>query len=740
MRDYVATQSATGTKTDTPIREVPQSISVVGTEQMRDQGAQNLGEAVRYVPGVVADGFGFDSRGDYVLLRGIPASYFLDGLRTTFGYYAHTAGMEPFNLERVEVLRGPASMLYGQSSTGGIINGVSKRPQDTPHAEIGAEYGSYDWRQVQFDVGGPITTDGRWLYRFVGVAREAGTQVDHVDNDRIFLAPSLTFRPSADTNITLLGTWRKDQGGSVQQFLPHEGTLFPNALTGKRISKSTFVGEPTDYNDTDQQSITLLANHKFSDWLSFSHASRYTHTENTYSTHYPAPLSEGLLAFLGLPGGTAPFLDAAHQNIARVYLWRNTDTDIFNSDTNLTAKFYTGGLAHKVTAGFDYMHYETGGAGTPILLDNIPAFGQSPFNIYNPVYGQSSFYVNPLATNPADIFVPVNNFPILDRADETQIQRGIYIQDQIKFGNWTAVLGLRQDWLSMGYVGSDTQTESELTGRAGLMYAFDFGLTPYISYSQAFAAQPGNQVKDNPFDPTEVARPAAPLKGEQFEVGFKYEVPGRPVIINAAYFDLKEENRLVSDLLTQISQQGATARIRGVELEAVGRVTENIRLMASYTYMDAKYDDHFNAFEIGTPVEGVPRHMAATLTDAAVTAGRARHDMELVLEVLPDELPAPVAIVVGNHGIEQREAGGSDFTQRSIEQHAVVLGRADVAHAATDREAFEHPFGFRVDAPQRWGAGMAWTLSDAKLLRATIFLVTVSIVSYAIAFLPKVFA
>ncbi len=163
----------------------------------------------------------------------------------------------------------------------------------------------------------------------------------------------------------------------------------------------------------------------------------------------------------------------------------------------------------------------------------------------------------------------------------------------------------------MGYVGSDTQKESELTGRAGLMYAFDFGLTPYISYSQAFAAQPGNQVKDNPFDPAEVARPAAPLKGEQFEVGFKYQMPGRPVIINAAYFDLKEENRLVSDLLTQISQQGATARIRGVELEAVGRVTENIRLMASYTYMDAKYEEHFNAFEAGTPVEGVPRHMAA---------------------------------------------------------------------------------------------------------------------------------
>lgn len=612
VRDYVATQSATGTKTDTPIREIPQSISVVGTEQIRDQGAQNLAEAVRYIPGVLADGFGFDSRGDYVLLRGIPASYYLDGLRTSFGYYANTAGIEPYSLERIEVLRGPAGMLYGQSSSGGIINAVSKRPLDTPHAEIGAEYGSYDWRQVQFDFGGPVTTDGRWLYRFVGVAREAGTQVDHVDNDRIFLAPSLTFRPTVDTNITLLGTWRKDQGGSVQQFLPHEGTLFPNQLTGRRISKSTFIGEPGDYNDTDQQSISLLVDHKFTDWLSIHHGSRYTHTENTYNTHYTAPLTAAILGgLLGLDPTTAPFLDTAHQEIARVYMWRRTESDVFTSDTNLTAKFSTGEVAHKVTAGFDYVNFEQGGRGTtPIFVDNISAFpyGLPAFNIYNPTYGQTTQYLV-----PGFGFVSVDEVPdwIGNRPNETQEQRGLYIQDQIKLGKWTAVLGLRHDWLDISYTANPNLKESATTGRAGLMYSFDFGLTPYVSYSTSFTAQPGESVITNPGSPTPLLGPAKPLEGEQFEVGFKYQVPGKPFVINAAYFDLTESNRLVSDILTQTSLQGAEAHIRGFEFEAAGRITENIKLIGTYTFMDAEYSAHFNANENGTPVEGVPRHMAS---------------------------------------------------------------------------------------------------------------------------------
>ena len=462
-------------------------------------------------------------------------------------------------------------------------------------------------------MGGPITTDGKWLGRFVGLAREAETQVDFVDNDRIFLAPSLTYRPNSDTSITLLGVWRKDEGGSVQQFLPHAGTLYPN-VNGDRVPMSRFIGEPTDYNDTDQQSVTLLLDHKFNPALSLHHGTRYTHTDNTYRTHYTAPLTSDLIGLVNFVAGTsynpadAPFLDANQQNIARVFLWRNTETDVLTSDTNLTGKFFTGAIAHKVTGGVDYTRYETGGAGTPILVDNILP-SQSPFNIYNPVYGQNAFYLN--FSNPFDPNVPTpDDFPVDPRPDEVQTQTGIYIQDQVKLGAWTAVLGIRKDWLTMEMTGRDDVEQSAVTGRAGLMYHFASGFTPYISYSQAFAAQPGNLVADDPLNPVDL-RPADPLEGEQIEIGVKYQPPGLPFVVNVAAFDLKEKNRLVDDILSGFAQQGAEARIRGVEVEAIGKVTENIKLIGTYTFMDSEYTDHFNAYEIGTRVEGVPEHMAS---------------------------------------------------------------------------------------------------------------------------------
>ena len=602
VRDYVAKSSVSATKTDTPLQEIPQAISVVGAEQIRDQGAQALQEAIRYVPGVVPDGFGFDSRGDYVLVRGIPAAYYLDGMRTSYGFYANTTGAEPYSLERIEVLRGPSSMLYGQSPSGGLISMISKMPQEVAHREIGFDYGSYDFRQMKVDMGGPITTDGKWLGRFVGLVREAETQVDYVDNDRIFLSPSLTYRPTRDTSITVLGTIRKDEGGSVQQFLPHAGTLYPN-VNGERVPMNRFIGEPTDYNDTNQQSATLLIDHKFNAALSLHHGTRYTRTDSTYSTHYTAPLSVDL----GFPAATVPFLDLGQQHIARVYLWRNTGTDVLTSDTSLTGKFFTGEVAHKVTGGFDYTRYATGGMGTPILVDNIIPGVQSPFNIYNPTYGRNLSYLN---FGTGDL-VSANNVPLDKRADETQTQTGIYVQDQMKLGPWTAILGVRQDWLTIEQANRNDVQQDELTWRAGLMYNFASGFTPYVSYSQAFAAQPGNLVKDDPLNPLEAARPADPLKGDQLEVGFKYQPPGKAFLINVSAFDLTEKNRLVDDILSGVAQQGAEVRIRGVEVEGVGRVTENIKLIGTYTFMDAKYEKHFNSYEVGSPVEAVPDHMAS---------------------------------------------------------------------------------------------------------------------------------
>lgn len=665
VKNYVAKDATTGTKTDTPLQETPQSISVVGAEQIRDQGARTIQEAIRYVPGVLADGFGYDSRGDYFYIRGVEGAHFLDGMRTPLGY--NRIPLDPFTLERVEVLRGPASMLYGQSSSGGLVNGISKRPQEDAHREITVEYGSFDFKQVKTDMTGPLTEDDKWLYRIVGVARDAETQVDYVDNNNLMLAPSITYKPTNDTSITLLTSFQDYESGSTQQFLPHEGTLYPNATYG-RVPRSQFLGEPGDYYETEAQSASLLIDHKFSKDLILHHGVRYGHTENAYESTYPAILGAGRIATInsalngaildtifpgfGFPAPAdvpfsvpnAPFLDAAHTQMARAQTVRYTTTEIVTSDTNLTGKFDTGPVSHTLTGGYDLMWYDTHGQTTPILINNLlqsdilsPGFntlltpydaliqffsggaanaasvaqgltqafgGQKPFNIFNPQYGQNS---------PVFDFGNVtyaNGIPMTPFGQE-QIQNGIYLQDQLRFGPWIAVLGLRHDWLTIKSRGQQDEEETATTGRAALMYAFDFGLTPYVSYSESFTPIPGTPIVEDYTDTTFKA--AKPMEGEQVEIGFKFAPRGTPFMLNVAAYELTESNRIVQPDILFEALQGASVRVRGVEVEAAGRVTENFKLIGTYAFTDAIYEKYhpLYAYNEGTAVEGIPRHQAS---------------------------------------------------------------------------------------------------------------------------------
>ena len=642
--DYVASDSMSATKSDTPLKETPQSISVVGQEQMRDQGVQNVQEALRYMPGVVADSFGNDSRYDLSKVRGINATHYLDGLRTTYGYESSTSKFEPYALERVEVLRGPSSMLYGQTPTGGLINGVSKLPSEIPYGEIGVDYGSFDFKQVRLDMTGPLTDDGKWLYRIVGLARDADTQVDFVENDRLMLAPSLTYRPTNDTSISVLGHFRDDQSGSTQQFFPHAGTLTPN-VNGQRLSRSAFAGEPGDYYDTESQSVTGIIDHRFSEDLKLHHISRYTHTDTAYDSTYAAPLSSLRLSALNYLGGAAfdtsfaPFLDANETQTARGKTLQFTDAEVFNTDTNLTGTFSTGDLHHKVTGGVDHMRFVANVSTSGPLLDNLIPGVQSPFDLYNPVYGQTLFLFNPNALLAGGSpFVPADAIPMDARPEETQTQTGIYLQDQLRWGQWIGVVGLRQDWLSIGQAGSPDIDETQTTWRASLMYEFDGGLSPYVSYSTSFMPIPGQVVGPDIFATilgTGTLSPAGPIEGEQIEVGFKYQPVGAPFMINAALYELTEKNQVTQPDYFFDAVQGANVKVRGFEIEAVGRVTEQLKIIGSYSYTDAhyeKYPELFPSFiSVGFPdlmrgkrVDGVPQHLASLWALYSVDSGMFR--------------------------------------------------------------------------------------------------------------------
>ena len=621
---YLAEQTTTGTKTDTPLREVPQSVSVVGKQQMRDQRVQNLQEAFRYVPGVVADPFGYDSRGDSAIVRGINAPYFVDGLQTTYGFNSSTSMIEAYALERAEVLRGPASMLYGRSATGGLINAISKLPSEIPYSEVGVEYGSFDFKQVKLDSTGVLTSDGKWLYRIVGLARDADTQVDFVDNDRLMLAPSLTYRPTNDTSITVLGNFRNDDTGSALQFLPAAGTLYPN-VNGRIVPRSTFQGEPGDRYDTDGEAVSLFVDHRFAPGLELHHASRYSHIDNEYDSHLPiiiTPLRAMVIGGFIPPGASLPFLDPDETLLPRLRTIRLTETEVFNTDTNLTAKFATGDVEHTVLGGFDYMRYSSHQFASDILIDNLDVFGflspngtaQIPWNIYAPQYGQTPYYVSLTAGGilPSDIQLD-------DRGTEVQQSTGLYVQDQVKLGNWAAVLGLRQDWLTIDQDGEAGRSEQATTGRAALLYNFDFGLTPYVSYSEAFTPQLGVRVGTDINTPLADTVAADPLEGEQVEIGFKYQPDGAPFMINAAIYELTERNRII-DIDTIVSSvQGAEVKSRGFEIEAIGKVTSELTAIASYSYTQATYEKYpdvlpgagFPAAMQGDPVESVPEHLAS---------------------------------------------------------------------------------------------------------------------------------
>lgn len=597
VNGYNATRTATGIKTDTPLKEIPQSISVVGAEQIRDQGAQNLQEALRYVPGVVADGYGIDSRADGPLIRGTEASEYLDGLRRTSAYYTSSYRVDPYFMERIEVLRGPASVLYGQAPVGGLINSVSKRPQDQPSGEIGIEYGTFDFKQVKFDTTGQITSDGKWSYRLTGLARDSETQVDYVDDDRYAIAPAITYRPDSATTITLLGHFQKDETGSSSQFFPIVGTLFPNE-NGRTISRDRFVGEPGDYYNTDVASGTLLVEHKFSSWLKLQHASRYADIHNDYDstyavfwdTTYLEPQIQPLIP--SFAGGT-PYIPGSDEERLYRTRWRAiTDTQTFNQDTNLEAKFSTGVLAHKVLGGVDYSNFRAS-QGTASALD------LNGINVYNPVYGQAVWLGTDCSSNsPAIVTTP----EICSYADQEVTQTGLYVQDQIRLGNWIAIFGARKDWIE-NETGGSTQKDDAVTYRAGLMYEFASGFTPYFSYGESFVPVVGTT------SPANGSRSFDPQAGRMYELGFKYQPPGANFAINSAIYDIEESNRLEGDPVNSAYsiQTGAVA-IKGFEIELTGQVTKNLKVVGGYSYTQAEYDGDENK---GNQLESVPKHLAS---------------------------------------------------------------------------------------------------------------------------------
>ncbi|MBE0462991.1 TonB-dependent siderophore receptor [Halomonas sp. FME20] len=558
---YLAYSTSAGTKTDTPLIELAQSVSVITDEQLRDRQPQTVEQAVAYTAGVRTEAAGMDPRFDLISIRGYPTVYhgdFLDGLRQPNSGWLSYYSTVPYNLERIEVVKGPDSMRYGQLSPGGLVNRVSKRPQADATREVQLQVGSHDHLQGQFDVGGDMGRDVQ--YRLVGVMRDAQTDIEQVGNDVALLAPSLSWQISDRTDITFITQYQERLTSASPR--PYQD--------GENLTHFWSSDENFDKLDQTQWALGYELNHRFNNHLQLQQNLRYGQVDTT--NQY---LSAGALS-----GST----------LSRSSVGLYEEMESLSTDTRLEATFNQGEVEHKVMLGADYSFLEN---------DVTYAGGSAPsIDINNPDYSQ------PVA-QPSTVWT--------DDSGKNH-RKGLYLQDQIKLDNWRLTAGVRHDWAHDETHNHLTEITSERrdeknTWRFGALYAFDFGLSPYFNYAQSFLPEAGTDAEGNDFDPTD---------GEQFELGLKYQPMGSDTLLTAAIYQIHETNRKTTNLDNPLFQeQTGEVRTRGFELEAVGNVTDDLRMTASYNYNQAEITQDNDGNE-GSDLANTPRHLASLWVDYRV--------------------------------------------------------------------------------------------------------------------------
>ncbi|MBE9607442.1 TonB-dependent siderophore receptor [Acetobacteraceae bacterium H6797] len=564
VQGYVATRNSTGAKTDTPIIEVPQSISVVTRDQLDQQNAQTLNGALRYTAGITPETRGgIATRYDMLKVRGFDADTYWNGLKLIGNDYYGIPQLDPYLMQRIEVLRGPTSVLYGQAAAGGLLNQESRLPSLVPVHEIGIEFGNFRHQQLSLDLGGPLTEDGRFSYRLTAIGRAEDGQVSQTRNERIAIAPSFTWRPDNDNTFTLYGLYQHDPKSTSYGSVPPVGTVLSNPYG--RLSRSFYDGDPNFENfDRTQMALGYQFEHRFNeDWKVRSNA-RWFYLTQDYKSVYGSYLMDDDRT---LVRGTAASTD---------YL--NT----FQIDNQIEGRFFTGPVTHTVLAGFDYKHLNS---------DYRVGFGSAPdLDIFNPVY-------NVAIEDPVRSLVRVHSN-----------QYGLYAQDQARLGNFILTVGGRQDWVSnssstleVEAPSRSSNSDSAFTGRVGLTYVFDNGIAPYVSLTQSFVPLVGIDSSTN--------KPFVPEEGQQYEVGIKYQPTGINALFTAALFNLKRNNLQVYTSSGQTFQTGS-ARSQGLELEAKYSLTESLNLTASYTWLDTVYTAERPAGS-GKHLPAVPEHQGS---------------------------------------------------------------------------------------------------------------------------------
>ncbi len=557
-----------GTKTDTPLIQTPQPITVITSEQFLSQGAINISDTVRYAAGITANAYGRDTRVDSFVIRGIDALQFRDGMRDIFSFYASIAS-DPYNFSRVEVVRGPASVLFGQGSIGGLVNLVSKTPDFETRGELTAVYGSYDRKELLGDIN--LALSDTLAVRAVGRARDADTYVDHVPDDRVMFAPSLRWQPTPDTDVTLLGLYQEDDSGSTSQFLPVVGTVEPNG-TNPKLDRFLFIGKPgwDRYDGRTLQGGGGITQ-RFGETVKVNLKARYIDSDLTYLTHYPDSYS--------IP--TNPYLDAARRRIGLYADGSIARLNVFTTDNNVQFKFNTGAsVEHMLLAGVDFSWNRVRKAG---------AYGFETIDIYNIDYAALSDYGGGIPTAADPNFSPGSSYA----TSNSQRQLGLYVQDQIRFfDRVSVVLGARRDRVrSNDNVGGTRKIDKATTFRAGIIGEIGANISPFFSYTESFQPLAGAGLR--------------PQTGRQYEAGAKWQ-PDLQTLVTVTGFDIQDSNRPIAGPLG-VTVQAGKLKSRGVEFEASRTLANDYEVLVNYSYNKVTSPDD-------TYFDFLPRHNASVWT------------------------------------------------------------------------------------------------------------------------------
>ena len=576
--DYFIPDATSATRTDTPILDTPQAVQVVPQQVLEDQQVTRLDQALRNVSGVTFGGTDLGRRLEFNV-RGFDGAPIL---RDGFRQFGADVFPETANLERVEVLKGPASVLYGESEPGGLINLVTKKPTSTPFYEIEAQFGNRNFISPRIDFSGPLTDDGKLLYRLNALYR-INDDIQDVDRkvERLFISPVVTWKISDRTDLTF----------ELEFLTEKRPPSFGIPAIGNRVADiplDRITNEPDDFGKEDYISVGYDLEHRFNDNWELRNAFRFTRQNALLEVAYPFEIDEET--------GT----------VTRFWAAQPQKGESYSLQTSAIGKVATGAVDHELLFGID-LNFTRNNFNDLIRLDDSTPL---ELNLFDPLYRTAS--------RPDFDQLPL----ISDRETETR-RLGVFVQDRVSFSDSFFLLaGLRYDTVEQIVTNNPTdfdptstettQNNDALIPRIGLVYKPIEEISLYASYSQSFAPN---------IETTSGGEALNPERGEGFEVGIKSELLESKLFATLAYFNITKQNVASEDPEDPFSfvATGEQAS-QGVELDVSGEILPGWNIIASYAYIDAEVTED-NLIAIGNRLPNAPKHSAGLWTTYEIQLG-----------------------------------------------------------------------------------------------------------------------